>query len=60
MVQNYGFPSESVLDVKIAVLAFVLEQLKHERRAPEELVKFEGVHSMRGLFRHCQADRVRT
>lgn len=40
-VQTTGFRQESVLDVKIAVLAFVLEQLKHERRAPEELVKFE-------------------
>jgi hypothetical protein len=41
LVQLDGFKERPALDVKIAVLTFALEQLKHERRAPEELVTFE-------------------
>ena len=40
-VQVEGFQQKPKLDVKIAVLSYALEQLKHERRAPEELVGFE-------------------
>lgn len=40
-VQAQGFQQKPDLDVKIALLSFVLEQLKHERRSPEGLVEFE-------------------
>lgn len=46
-VQVEGFQQKPQLDVKIALLSFALEQLKHERRAPEELVEFEE-------FTQCQ------
>ena len=36
-----GFQQKPELDVKVALLSFALEQLKHERQAPEELVTFE-------------------
>jgi hypothetical protein len=40
-VQVQGLPREPALDAKIALLTFALEHLKHERRAPEDLVTFE-------------------
>ncbi len=46
-VQAEGFEQKPELDVKIALLTFALEQLKHERRASDELVKFEE-------FTQCQ------
>jgi hypothetical protein len=46
-VKAEGFAQKPEIDVKIAVLSFALEQLKHERRAPEGLVEFEE-------FTQCQ------
>jgi hypothetical protein len=46
-VQAEGFHQKPDLDMKIALLSFVLEHLKHERRAPEEPVNFEE-------FTQCQ------
>ena len=46
-VQVEGFHQKPQLDAKIALLSLALEQLKHERRVPEELVGFEE-------FTQCQ------
>src|SRR5215203_1964150 len=41
LVRVQGLVRQPELDAKIALLSFVLEQLMHERRAPEDLVTFE-------------------